>query len=189
NQLNRAYDSKYLLEKVINLIREIGKFPTSNEMFTKNLNDPSFPHAHTFQRRWKQRQLLDEVYKYSSANKQEYADVLEILQPLINNRVANDLEEIQPVDGQRSKSAFVYLLKGQPGEYKIGHTNLISRRRAELGAGVSVVPDEVHRIETDDPVGVEAYWLNRFKDKRMRGEWFKLNAQDVKAFKRWKRIY
>jgi hypothetical protein len=37
--------------------------------------------------------------------------------------------------------------------------------------------------------GVEAYWHRRFQDKRMRGEWFRLNPADIKTFRRRRRIY
>lgn len=91
--------------------------------------------------------------------------------------------------GAPSSYGFVYLVQGHRGEYKIGRTNLVDRRVSEIGVTSAIEHTLIHEIKTDDPVGVEAYWHNRFTDKRMRGEWFKLNAADVKAFKRWRRVY
>lgn len=72
-------------------------------------------------------------------------------------------------------------MRGHPGEYKIGRTNLVDRRMTELGAKAAIEHEVVHLIKTDDPVGVEAYWHARFEKagKRMRGEWFRLQAADA----------
>lgn len=85
---------------------------------------------------------------------------------------------------------FVYLLRhGTRKEYKIGRTNNPLRREGELGIQLPEKLQPVHYIKTDDPAGVEAYWHTRFASKRKEGEWFALTAQDVLAFKRWRRIY
>ena len=44
----------------------------------------------------------------------------------------------------------------------------------------------IHSIETDDPSGIEAYWHKRFREKRLEGEWFDLNANDIRIFRRRK---
>lgn len=80
-------------------------------------------------------------------------------------------------------------MRRHPGQYKIGFTNLVDRRVAELGATAAVELVLIHEIKTDDPSGVEAYWHKRFYEQRLRGEWFRLTPADVKAFKRWRRIY
>ena len=88
---------------------------------------------------------------------------------------------------RRIPTEFVYLMKSGP-HYKIGRTNSVSRRGSELAIKIPVPPRTIHSVETDDPVGVESYWHKRFADKRGEGEWFVLSAEDVSAFKRWRRI-
>ena len=74
-------------------------------------------------------------------------------------------------------------------EYKIGFTKNKLRREGEIGIELPQKIEPIHVIETDDPSGVEAYWHRRFAEKRIKHEWFALSAEDVQAFKRWRRIY
>jgi hypothetical protein len=94
-------------------------------------------------------------------------------------------------DGPASSDGdgFVYLIKSGR-HYKIGWTNDLDRRARELANQTVHKNVSIHSIRTDDPSGIEAYWLRRFADKRVRpdGEWFALNAKDVSAFRRRKKF-
>lgn len=70
--------------------------------------------------------------------------------------------------------------------YKIGSSRNVERRNYELGIKLPEDLNILHKIRTDDPVGIENYWHNRFKDKRKQGEWFELSSGDVTAFRRRK---
>jgi hypothetical protein len=77
---------------------------------------------------------------------------------------------------------FVYLFKS--GDfYKIGRSNSTGRREYEVALQMPEPVRTVHRINTDDPVGIEAYWHKRFAAKRKKGEWFDLDSADVAAFR------
>lgn len=82
----------------------------------------------------------------------------------------------------------VYLLKGPGCRYKIGRTSAFGKRKRELAIQLPFDTRKIHVIETDDPVGVEAYWHQRLSAKRINSEWFELDTDDVSAFKRWKRL-
>jgi Meiotically up-regulated gene 113 len=187
NRLKAAYDDAYLFEKLIALTREQQRFPTERERKTRARNDYGFPSAGVFRRLGNREQLIARLIAYCEG-RLEHSDVVELLKPLVAASSSDSPGHIESND-ERASYGFVYLVKGHPGEYKIGRTKLVDRRLSELGATASIEHELVHEIKTDDPSGVEAYWHKRFATKRMRGEWFRLSPTDVKAFRRWRRIY
>jgi hypothetical protein len=183
NTLQRAYTDEYMLEQIALLTRELGKFPTDRERRMKRFNDPNFPDANVFYSHFKTKdQLVLKALEYAQT-KPEHSDILEIIKDAVPKKLTADGDKVETVS-----YGFVYLLKERPGHYKIGVSDDPERRVYELTKG-PYKPLLESKIQTDDPFGVEAYWHKRFEEKWMRGEWFKLNVADVKAFKLWKRIY
>ena len=177
NEWQGAYDDEILLEKLINLIRELGHFPIAAELRMKERNDSDFPSDSTFRRIGNKQELIDRVRAYCSTHP-GHDDVLAFL-PTIG------IEPTEQSDNGRSPEVFgfVYLMKSGR-YYKIGHTNAVGRRERELAIQLPDKASTLHSIKTDDPQGIEDYWHRRFDTKRKNGEWFELDASDVKAFRR-----
>jgi hypothetical protein len=184
NTMQEALSNEVLVENYVRLAQRLSRLPIQGEIIRESKNNASFPSEKTFRRFGGKGKLLGAVIEFCRANA-GYDDVLGFCE----NALRDQKHDAVPSDAPRSKitTGFVYLMKSGP-HYKIGRTNSLARREWELGIKIPVPPRTIHRVETDDPVGVEAYWHKRFDDKRGEGEWFNLNAEDVLAFKRWKRI-
>ncbi|MCC6758816.1 MAG: GIY-YIG nuclease family protein [Candidatus Omnitrophica bacterium] len=183
NQLQGAHAEDFLIEKIIGLVRGLGKFPTYREIAVEKNNDTSMPSNTVFQRLGTKAELATKVIKYCKA-KGNYDDVIQLCQAVFANSnvdVKFDNSSVGQTIGE------VYIFKSGR-YYKIGKTSDPVRRGKELRIQLPDKMDLIHSIKTDDPSGVEAYWHKRFEAKRKQGEWFDLDTADVKAFKRWIRI-
>ncbi len=93
----------------------------------------------------------------------------------------------EDVQGGGLQVGVVYLLKSG-NHFKIGKTGKFDRRKREIDLQLPERAVTLHSIETDDVAGIEAYWHNRFKDRRLNGEWFALSTADIKAFRSRKKM-
>lgn len=178
---NRKMDEPFLLEKLTAFIRELGHYPVGNELKIKKRSDSEFPSANVFPRLGSKAQILSKVISYCKSIG-GFDDVVAICEPLVSTKQTE-------MDDSRDEfeMGFVYLLKSGK-YYKIGRSNAAGRRERELQIQLPEAANHVHVIRTDDPVGIEAYWHNRFAAKRIRkeAEWFDLDSSDIKAFRRRK---
>jgi hypothetical protein len=183
NQLTEAYESSELLQRFAEFALELERLPVKGDMLLKARNDPSFPHDATFRRLGSKLEFVQLLFDFCRKD-ERFEQVADWCNEYLASRQSengrvNDRETI----AEEVVFGFVYLMKSGRF-YKIGHSNAAGRREYELAIQLPEKLKTIHTIRTDDPVGIEAYWHNRFKDKRKNGEWFDLTAADMAAFKR-----
>jgi hypothetical protein len=184
NKLQSAIDEKILFEKYIDLIRELGHLPVEGELRLKKRRDDTFPSSRTYSSRFASKlDLINKLDAYC-AERDDCKDISQLFKDyLTNNPVTSEEDE-----NLKEKLGYVYLLK-MGRSYKIGKTFNPIRREGEIVLQLPEKSEPIHYIETDDPSGIEKYWHTRFAEKRKEGEWFVLTPADIRAFKRWRRIY
>lgn len=181
NTMQSSYDEGWLIEQLISFIREIKRFPVSGEFRLKARTDSTFPSHDTIRRFGSKAAIAKKILNYCQ-EKSGYDDIIVICEPLAYIEVKRN--EVKDSEDD-SDFGYVYLIKSAR-YYKIGRSNSIGRREYELSIQLPEKVTTEHIIKTDDPVGIEAYWHRRFKEKRKSGEWFELTTKDVQAFKRRK---
>jgi len=178
NVLQSRMTDADLLDRFVRLAQELGRIPVKGDMRLKRQIDPHFPNDKVYERFGPKRQLLDRA--------REYCGTRDDLKDAVRLFSGSAIPEEPGITLRRSAvppTGFVYLIKSGR-HYKIGRTNSVGRRERELAIQLPEKARTVHEIATDDPEGIEAYWHRRFAPKRAHGEWFRLDQEDVIAFKR-----
>jgi hypothetical protein len=188
-----AYAEDLLIERFIDLIREIGRLPVRGEPKLKAHIDRTLPSHNAFGRMGSKWQLANRILEYCKAQV-GFDDVIARCVPVaeVQPKIA-PAEEIalspQADTSANTKDGYVHmaLLKlGREKRYKIGKTVLVERRTDQISLQLAEDRELVHAIRTDDAYGIEEYWHKRFAAKRTRGEWFSLSRQEIEAFRRRK---
>ncbi len=183
NKMVEVVSNDILLEQYALLAQRLGRLPIQGELIREAKANPSFPGEKSYRRFGGKAGLVRSVASFCRT-RESLADVVEMCGT--HPPVTDTQDEGDPKPGS---IGFVYLMQhGSKREYKIGRTNNVIRREGELGIELPHGAQPVHVIKTDDASGIENYWHRRFEAKRLKGEWFALSAEDVRAFKRWRRI-
>jgi hypothetical protein len=186
NSFRSSYDSKYVIDHYIDYVREIGHIPVIAEIKMKSRQDTSFPHHNTFDNHLGKQSTRAKFLKAHCEELEGHEDIITICENAIRSKPQEHYAEIIADESESGAvHGYVYLLKSGKF-YKIGRTNQLDRRQYEIGLQLPEENQPIHSIETDDPSGIEAYWHNRFKETRMKGEWFTLSPSDVRAFRKRK---
>ena len=185
NRLSEAYTDQFLLENLALLTRKLGRAPVWGELLLAARDDPKFPGEGAFRRLGRKSARASRVIAFCEANP-GFEDVAALWRQILTKQDSSSAED----SALPKRAGYVYLLQhGSRSEYKIGRTHRPVDREGEIGVQLPEESKPTHYIQTDDPAGIENYWQRRFSSKRKNGEWFALTADDIRSFRRWKRIF
>ena len=167
-----------IAEAVAELATRLGKWPTEDELRRERAENSTFPSPTIISPLRRSGELARLIVELASV-RGELAAAASIASK------HQTPESSAPAADERVKG-YVYMLRSGK-RYKIGKSTDPSRRFREVRLELPEETNQVHAIATDDPSGIEAYWHQRFAEKRVRStEFFTLSAEDVRAFKRRK---
>lgn len=173
-----------LFRPLASLSRTLGRFPSTGAFRVARKRDTNFPGMAAFKRRERQgpeNNLRDALLTWCRKNN-EFSDVGELL-----GLTAASAPKKQRTATQQVVNGHLYLMRyGSGGAvYKVGLSDNVPRRHAQLNMMTPQDMRIVHTIPTDDPQGIEEYWEKRFEPKRLEGkkELFRLTPDDVVAFR------
>lgn len=116
---------------------------------------------------------------------QKAAEIVDKIQQFYAQFTPDEIANYNAPTLQRSTDAapgFVYLMKGRD-MYKIGRSEDVSRRKKQIEKQWQTNIELIHEFKCKDMAKEESALHTRFWDKRVHGEWFALNLDDIAYIK------
>lgn len=96
-----------------------------------------------------------------------------------NRKIRRQKQALDGIPSDKPSPGVIYLLASNVGYYKIGKSSNLSRRIGEHLRNYPVSLDVIHVIQVLNMSRCEGYLLSLFADKKLQGEWYALNSDDV----------
>lgn len=182
NQSRRTrIPEEVLLARFAELALEINRLPAQDDLEQRRKRDRSFPSSNPFGR-IRRDDFLMKLEAWCKG-KPEFAPVAR----MIEQRRARILARRR--DDSTRFRGLVYLVMPYDDAfmYRIGSLRARGARLRRNSVRLGGQARTLHVIDTDDPEGIERYWRQRFKDKRLPNNLYRLLPDDITAF-RWRKF-
>lgn len=177
NAWGQSIPNDEIFRQLADYALELGRFPVDAELQMRKRKDPRFPSTRVFYERFGGLQPTALALLQHAKEIQD-----ERLVQICEARIASNKRQSASTSDKAMTTGVVYLIKSG-SYYKIGLSNDSGRRSYELKIQLPEKTTMIHEIKTDSAAALERYWHERFAERRKNGEWFELNAADIKAFK------
>ncbi len=158
-QWNSKLNTDDLLISIADFVLSMKKMPTKSEMELARRNGRDIPVYSVITRHFGGKNGLVNSLRSLSNTNPKYNQLATLLPNVSSEPTAAK---------STSEDGWVYLLKS--GKYfKIGRSKNLEKRVKQIAVTLPESLTLIHAIQTDDPSGIEAYWHNRFSEKRKNG--------------------
>ena len=125
NTLQAAHRLEFLAESLVDLMRELGRFPVNADFIGRRNRDSKFPSPGSFRRFGNKKKMAEKISEY--AEQKGYNDIINMCVPVIESseKMKEDVGSLGQAVGE------VYLVKSGR-HYKIGKTSDADRRISQI---------------------------------------------------------
>lgn len=107
----------------------------------------------------------------------------------LSSEILETADDIEVIYYPSVEKGYVYFLKAETGEIKIGKSMDPDKRIGQFSPKLPHETEKIHTIKSNQPLVIEKTLHEIFEEKRKRGEWFILSETQLKKAKKIEDVY